>query len=92
MSGRPAAVQATLACAACGMATKHVAEFHPHAACLMFKATKDADAVRANLKYVMEYGRRALEHGLTAQAALEDITMVPWHGPPRRRQKRSQGE
>lgn len=44
-------------CEECGMACEP-REFHPFAACLLFKQTKDAAAVRANLAAVIEYGRQ----------------------------------
>lgn len=40
--------QNELPCATCGMACKP-GEFHPYAACLMFKACRSSDVVRANL-------------------------------------------
>jgi len=44
-------------CQECGMACEP-AEYHPMAACLMFKACHDGAAVRANLANVMRYGAR----------------------------------
>ena len=42
-------------CAACGMSVKPRA-YHPHAACLMFRACHDGNVVDANLQAVVEYG------------------------------------
>lgn len=53
----PATTPAELSrCAECGM---HVRprEYHPFAACLMFKACHDSDTVRASLAAVQEHGR-----------------------------------
>jgi len=41
------------ACADCGMIVKEN-EYHPYAACLMFKGCKDGKVVRANLKAVRD--------------------------------------
>lgn len=40
-------------CAECGMSVED-GEYHPFAACLMFKACKDSETVRANLDSVIE--------------------------------------
>lgn len=45
-------------CAACGMAVAD-GEYHPHAACVMYGAARDAEMVRANLTAVAEEGARA---------------------------------
>jgi hypothetical protein len=62
-------------CACCGMLCKPL-EFHPYAACLMFKACKNGDTVRANLAFVVEYGKsqalqRAQEETRDAQTRTE---------------------
>lgn len=44
-------------CACCGMVTSGPKEFHPYAACLMFKACNNGDTVRANLAFVIQHGR-----------------------------------
>lgn len=41
-------------CKSCGMICKHPTEYHPMAACLMFKACHDGEVVRANLSAVAE--------------------------------------
>lgn len=43
----------TSPCTECGMSC-HAGEYHPFAACLMFKACKDSAIVRANLDSVLE--------------------------------------
>jgi hypothetical protein len=42
-------------CCDCGMTVSN-GEYHPYAACLMFKACHDSETVRANLTAVMAYG------------------------------------
>lgn len=42
-------------CAECGMPNQ-AGEYHPYAACLMFKACRDAGVVRANLDAVIAHG------------------------------------
>ncbi len=44
-------------CAECGMVLFEPTEYHPYAACLMFKASRDSLATRANLHQVVNYGR-----------------------------------
>lgn len=44
-------------CADCGMPCT-VGEYHPFAACLMFKACRNSAVVRANLAAVVEHGGR----------------------------------
>ena len=44
------------ACADCGMVLIGVNEYHPYAACLMYKASKDEDTVRKNLLGVLSHG------------------------------------
>lgn len=39
-------------CQTCGMVCRTPTEYHPYAACLMFKACHDGDIVRANLEAV----------------------------------------
>lgn len=41
-------------CAECGMPVS--GEYHPYAACLMFRASHDSEVVRANLKAVLDDG------------------------------------
>lgn len=48
------------ACAECGMPVK-AGEYHPYAACLMFKACQNSDTVRGNLTDVMERAQHAGE-------------------------------
>jgi hypothetical protein len=42
-------------CHCCGMYCKPT-EYHPYAACMMFKLCKDSDEVRANLQAVIDHG------------------------------------
>ena len=44
------------ACAECGMTLAHPNEYHPYAACLMYKSCKDRDTVLDNLQSVIDYG------------------------------------
>ena len=61
-------------CAECGMPCD-TREFHPFAACLMFKQTKDARLVRSNLEFVLEQGRKQsleIEQGFAVQITRSD--------------------
>lgn len=44
------------ACAKCGFVLAHPNEYHPYAACLMYKQCKNEDVVRSNLKAVVDFG------------------------------------
>lgn len=44
------------ACAECGMVC-NAGEYHPYAACLMFKHCRNSETVRANLQAVRQQGR-----------------------------------
>ena len=45
-------------CGSCGMHIEHPREFHPYAACLMFKACRNGNTVDANLGFVIETVRK----------------------------------
>lgn len=45
-------------CTECGMAVS-VTEYHPYAACLMYRACQDAEVVRVNLLSVQASGAQA---------------------------------
>ena len=51
------------ACGDCGMPCKP-GEYHPYAACLMFKACHNSETVRANLEAVAEQRTRAMREAL----------------------------
>lgn len=46
-------------CSECGMILHSTDEYHPYAACLMFKQCQDSVIVRANLEAVKQAGYRA---------------------------------
>ncbi|WP_321946535.1 hypothetical protein [Paraburkholderia sp. J10-1] len=62
-------------CAECGMHCE-AGEYHPFAACLMFKQTRNAESVRANLKAVAEHAVAALPSD-AAQSPIGFRTRVP---------------
>jgi hypothetical protein len=43
-------------CMECGMCLENDGEYHPYAACLMFKGCRDGATVRANLNGVVAHG------------------------------------
>lgn len=61
-------------------------EYHPHAACLMFKACQNADEVRANLQAVLDRGediandKRAAEGHRRAAVRLRGMLTRPTPG------------
>lgn len=67
-----------LTCTECGMLCA-VREFHPFAACLMFKACRDSDKVRANLAFIRELVEANVRAELarSAQAVPADMVLVP---------------
>lgn len=46
----------TTPCVECGMVPLRDREYHPYAACLMFKTSRDGDVVRKNLQAVLDEG------------------------------------
>jgi hypothetical protein len=63
-------------CAACGMLTYSARDFHPYAACVMFRQTSSSEKVEANLRHVVEYGMKAQASGVDLETAMCDITKV----------------
>lgn len=62
-------------CHGCGMLLTSVREYHPFAVCELYKATRDAKRVRANIRSVIEYGMRAERAGISAEDAMRDLTL-----------------
>jgi hypothetical protein len=48
-------------CCECGMVVERSNNYHPYAACLMYKACKSETTVRENLAAVIEYGKSLAE-------------------------------
>lgn len=63
-------------CHACGMVTMGVRDYHPYAACVMFRHLGQGEKVEANLRAVVEYGMRAQEAGIPIETAMRDITAM----------------
>lgn len=63
-------------CAECKMPLHGPRDYHPFAACELFKHLHRSDTVEANLQAVVEYGMKAQEKGLTAEQAMRDMTIV----------------
>jgi hypothetical protein len=59
-------------CGDCGMPCEP-GEYHPFAACLMFKACHQSDVVRANLQFVVDHGKGA---HLTQPAQAVDVGTI----------------
>ncbi|MBR8279749.1 hypothetical protein [Burkholderia vietnamiensis] len=64
-------------CAECGMPCR-TGEYHPYAACLMFKACNNSDTVRGNLQDVLDAGRRTTPD----RDAWQPIETAPKFGDP----------
>jgi len=64
-------------CAACGMPMPKdgPARYHPHLACLAFRACHNSATIDANLKAVIEYGMRAQRLGVSAEEAMATILL-----------------
>jgi hypothetical protein len=60
-------------CSACGMLVGLHRNYHPHAACLMFRECHNGNTVDANLRAVVEYGMRAQAAGVSLEKAMDDI-------------------
>jgi hypothetical protein len=61
------------ACTACGMYSATPREYHPWAVCELFKATRNSNSVRVNIKAVIEYGMKAQKAGISAEDAMADF-------------------
>ncbi len=57
------------------------AEFHPYAACTMFRQLRDGVKVKANLRFVVAFGMKAQRRGIDLDTAMRDITSVRWADP-----------
>lgn len=58
-------------CAECGMPVR-AGEYHPYAACLMFKACHNSETVRANLAFVMEHAAATERAALEVEARISE--------------------
>lgn len=63
-------------CSQCGMTTHGPQDFHPFAACLMFKECGNGNTVEANLQFVVEYGMKAQRRGLSIAEAMHEASKV----------------
>lgn len=63
-------------CHGCGMVTMGVRDYHPYAACVMFRQLGQGDKVEANLRAVVEYGMRAQQAGIPIETAMRDMTAM----------------
>ena len=57
-------------CPGCGMPLglpNEVAQYHPYAACLMFKDCRNAATVRANLESILRHGMECGALGMTTE-------------------------
>ena len=61
-------------CIICSMPRNGVKEFHPYAACSMFKVCHNSRTVHENLRAVVEYGMEAERAGVSLDRAMNDIT------------------
>ena len=68
------AVAPATTCSACGMPVGLHRNYHPYAACLMFRGCHAGNTVDANLRAVVEYGMKAQAAGVSLEKAMDDIT------------------
>lgn len=61
---------------ACGMLIAGPREYHPHAACTLFKQLKSSEHVFHSLSAVVEYGMRAQRAGVDLDQAMHDFGTV----------------
>ncbi len=66
----------TQGCKQCGMFVGEGPRYHPFAACLMMKAARSGDTVKANLRAVVKYGMDAQRAGVSLERAMRDLTSV----------------
>jgi len=82
----PAAMSERRRCAECGMQLVSPNEYHPYAACAMYRQEKDAHAVRMNIKAILEHGKATsekndgriaeLEQALRGLLEIEDVRLA----------------
>jgi hypothetical protein len=58
------------------MLTFSITDYHPYAACVMFRQLSNSDKVESNLRAVVEYGMRAERGGVSLETAMRDISKV----------------
>lgn len=63
-------------CGQCGQLIETPREYHPYAACQLFKALRNSMQVRGNLKAVIEYGMKAQAKGVSVEDAMADFNKV----------------
>ena len=63
-------------CHGCGMVTHGPRDYHPFAACELFKTIRNGDTVEANIRAVVEYGMKAQQQGVSLEVAMRDLTKV----------------
>lgn len=67
-------IRALPACAKCGMVLIDPQEYHPFAACLMYKQCKDELTVRDNLAAVVDHGHKiGVEHGKQGSGEIQTV-------------------
>ena len=60
-------------CSGCGMILAGPRVYHPHVACVLFRASRNSSEVDANLRAVVEYGMRAQAAGVPLGTAMCDF-------------------
>lgn len=63
-------------CAGCGMTLKEPYEYHPYAACELFKATGSSESARLNIRAMIRYGMDAERQGVSLDDACGDLRRV----------------
>lgn len=58
------------------MTTESTREYHPWAACELFKATRNSRSVIPNIAAVIEYGMKAQKAGVSVEEAMRDFNLV----------------
>ena len=68
--------EAVTTCAECGMIISRRGEYHPYAACLIFKACGSGSETRANLSRVVDYGMRTSKQKRSLESGMLNLTNV----------------
>lgn len=63
-------------CKNCDMLLSNDTEYHPYAACVMYRQTGQSEKVGNWLEQIVRYGMMAQEQGVSLGDALRDITKV----------------
>jgi hypothetical protein len=63
-------------CPDCGMTLDGPSDYHPYAACVMFRQLGQTEKVEDLLLTIVKYGARCQEQGIDIKTAMRDVTAL----------------